>query len=327
MGHILVTGATGFIGSHLVRYLLDLREKEGWQEEIFCLVRSTSDLSPLKGLKVKLIIGDLRHPESLIPAVQGAMYIYHLAAELYTVSRPQFLAGNVVGTENLLKAAEMYAKSSLKRFLLVSSLAAAGPAPTLEPITEERELGSPVSWYAESKQKVEKIAHQYSPGLPITIVRPSGVYGPRDPGFAAAFKAARMRIQATIGFKKGYAGLVYAPDLVEGMVAAARHNQTMGQTYFLTNPVNYTVKEVGKTIGKAVGKPFGITIPVPIFVMQMAALFAELRYHFTRQKPQPTRDKVRDLAQRFWLCTPPKSGNGFWLGGPNSAFGRGENHP
>lgn len=314
MAHILVTGATGFIGSHLVRHLLELKAKEGWTEEIFCLVRATSDLSPLKGLHVKLIMGDLRNPDSLIPAVQGALYIYHLAAELYTVSREQFLEANVTGTENLLKAAEIYAKSSLKRFLVVSSLAAAGPATSLEPITEECEFPAPVSWYAESKQKVEKIAHQYSTGLPITIVRPSGVYGPRDPGFAAAFKAARFRIQATIGFKKGYAGLVYAPDLVEGMVAAARSQDTIGETYFLSNPVNYTVKEIGKTIGQAVGKRWGISIPVPIFIMQLAALFAELRYHFTRQKPQPTRDKVRDLAQRFWLCSAKKAEKHFgWV--------------
>ncbi len=314
MTHILVTGATGFIGSHLVRHLLALKEKEGWQEEILCLVRSTSDLSALKGLQVKLVIGDLRNPDSLIPAVYGAMYIYHLAAELYTVSREQFLAANVIGTENLLKAAEIYAKSSLKRFLLVSSLAAAGPAPGLEPITEEQEFGPPVSWYAESKQKVEKIARQYSSGLPITIVRPSGVYGPRDPGFSAAFKAARLRIQATIGFKTGYTGMVYAPDLVEGMVVAARDNYTAGKTYFLSNPVNYTIKEVGKTIGKAVGKPFGISIPIPIFIMQLAAIFAELMYLFTRQKPQPTRDKVRDLAQRFWLCSAKKAEKDFgWV--------------
>ena len=86
MSRILITGANGFIGSHLVRKLLELKEEHQWEEEIVCMVRSTSDISSLKGLDVKLIIGDLRDPESLIPAVKGATYIYHLGAELFTIS-------------------------------------------------------------------------------------------------------------------------------------------------------------------------------------------------------------------------------------------------
>ncbi|MCP5050885.1 MAG: NAD-dependent epimerase/dehydratase family protein [bacterium] len=307
MAHILVTGANGFIGSHLVRLLLERKEREGWSEDILCLVRGTSDLSSLKGLPVKLVIGDFRDPESLEPAVRGATYIYHLGAQLYTISRKRFLDANAVGTENLLKAAVTHAKDSLKRFLLVSSLAAAGPAKGLEPLTEKDKPGPPVSWYAESKQEAEKIAHGYMSVLPVTIVRPSGVYGPRDPAFASAFNAARMRIRPVIGFKKRYAGMVYAPDLVEGMVAAATHPDAVGETYFLSNPVNYSVNEIGKTFGKAVGKPFGITLPVPLFMMRLTAIFTQLFSHFTRNKPMPTRDKVRDLSQVYWLCSAEKA--------------------
>lgn len=311
MAHILVTGANGFIGSHLVRQLLEIKKKESRAEDIICLVRPTSDLSALNGLDVKLAIGDLRNPESLVTAVKGASYIYHLGAEVYTINRQRFLEAIVAGTENLLKAAVIHARSSLKRFLFVSSHAAAGPSPGNHSITEEHQPGPPVSWYAESKLKAEKIAGQYMKDLPITIVRPTSVYGPRDLGFATVFQAARMRIHAKNGFKKRYTGMVYAPDLVEGIIAAAQHPHTIAETYFLANPGNYSVAEVSKTFGKAIGKPSGITLPIPIFFFYIVAIFSELFYLFFRRKPVPSRDKVRDLSQVYWLCNPGKAKTDF----------------
>ncbi|UCH95463.1 MAG: NAD-dependent epimerase/dehydratase family protein [Candidatus Aminicenantes bacterium] len=311
MAHILVTGANGFIGSHLVRRLLELKEKESWDEDILCMVRHTSDLSSLKGLNVKLVIGDLRDPGSLVQAVKGATYIYHLGAEVYTINRKRFLDSITTGTENLLKAALTHAKTSLKRFLFVSSQAAAGPSPTNQPINEEHKPGPPVSWYAEAKLKAEEIARQYVKDLPITIVRPSAVYGHRDLGSLSIFQVAGLGIRAKTGLKKRYTGMVYAPDLVEGMIAAAQSPNTIGETYFLTNPKNYSVAEVSKIIGKAVGKPFGITIPIPIFFFRIAAIFSELLYIFLRRKPVPSRDKVRDLTQVNWLCTAEKAKKDF----------------
>ena len=315
MAHILVTGANGLIGSHLVRRLLELKEKESWDEDILCMVRHTSDLSLLKrlneNLNVKFVIGDLRDPESLVQAVKGATYIYHLGAELFAISRKGFLDSITTGTENLLKAALMHAKNSLKRFLFVSSQAAAGPAPGNQPINEEHKPGPPVSWYAEAKLKAEEMVNQYGKDLPITTVRPTSVYGPRDLALVSVFQAARMRIHAKNGFKKRYTGMVYAPDLVEGMVAAAQHPNTIGETYFLANPQNDSTAEMSKTIGKAVGKPFGITIPIPIFFFYIVAIFSELFYLFFRRKPIPSRDKVRDLSKVYWLCTPAKAKKDF----------------
>lgn len=179
MSHILVTGANGFIGSHLVRQLLSLKEKENWKEEIVCLVRSTSNLSSLKGLNVKLVIGDLRDKETLVNAVKEAKYIFHLGAELYAISRNRFLAANTEGTRNLISVVAKYNRHNLERFLFVSSQAAAGPSPNMEPTNEDNEPPPPVSWYAESKLEAEKIVMQYVPEIDVTIVRPCSVYGER----------------------------------------------------------------------------------------------------------------------------------------------------
>ena len=307
MGHILVTGANGFIGTHLVERLVELKEKESWTEEILCLVRHTGDLSSLRGLDVKLVIGDLREPESLVPAVKGASYIYHLGAELYTVSRERYLETNTVGTENLLKAAVRHARRSLKRFLLVSSQAAAGPTPGKEPVTETQEPGPPVSWYAESKQKAEKIARQYAGDLPITIVRPCVVYGPRDSATALLFSMVRKRFHPRTGFKERFTGMVYVSDLARGIIDAARHPKTVGETYFLANPQNYSVREMVKGIARGIGKPWGLSVVIPIFVFYVMAVISELCYLFTGKKPIPVRDKVRDMSQVYWLCSPQKA--------------------
>ena len=162
MNHILVTGATGFIGSHLVRELIRLKEEKNLSEEIVCLVRKTSDLASIDGLKVKLAIGDLKDKNSLIPAVKGAKYIYHLGAELHTICRQRFLDTNVNGTRNLLEAAKEYSQETLKRFLFVSSQAAVGPAADENPIDETHAPKIPaVSWYGESKMEAEKVKEKF----------------------------------------------------------------------------------------------------------------------------------------------------------------------
>lgn len=311
MAHILVTGANGFIGSHLVRHLLKLKEREKWDEQIVCLVRSTSHLASLKGLDVKLVMGDLRNEESLVEAVRGATYVYHLGAELYTTSRRLFLETNTQGTINLLKAAYQYARTDLKRFLFASSQAAAGPAPNSTPLTENHVPCPPVSWYAESKLEAEKTIRQYANRIPVTIVRFCAVYGEGDPGFYQVFKATELGIHPRFGFKKRYTGMVYVQDLVEGIATAARHPKAAGETYFLANPVNYSVSEVTKTIAKAVGKPFGLPLPIPPFVFRATAMITEFLFLFTRKKPLPTRDKVRDISQIYWLCCPQKANDHF----------------
>jgi nucleoside-diphosphate-sugar epimerase len=311
MSHILVTGANGLIGSHLVRKLLELKKKENWEEEIVCLVRNTSDLSSLKGLDVKLVIGDIRYAETLEPAVRGASYIYHLAAELFPIDRKGFQDSIVLGTRNMLEAAVKYCGENLKRFLHVSSQAAAGPSKDTTPLTEADTPGPPVSWYAGAKLEAENIVKEFTDKIPITVVRPCSVYGERDQAMKQIFLAVNMRVHPLTGFKRRYTGMVYAKDLAEGFIAAAHSDKAVGETYFLCNPVNYSVKEVSEAIGRGIGKKRGLAIPVPLFLFRLGALVMELLHLFTRQKPIPTLDKVRDMSQVYWLCTPAKAKKDF----------------
>lgn len=304
MTKVFVTGANGFIGSHLVRELL---EKD---YEVNCLVRHTSDISSLKGLPVKIFIGDLREPESLLNPVTDVEYIFHLAAEVSEVSYQAFIDANSSGTKNLLDAANEKAKNTLKRFLFVSSQAAAGPCDGKNPLNETTPP-NPNTWYGKSKFKAEQILNSFSPHIPFTIVRPSIVYGEREEDLKKIFPLISNRIQPKVGILKKYFGMIYVEDLVDGIIKASKSETTLYETYFLTNPDVITAKEAIKTLAKAMGKTFGIIIPVPIFMMHVVGPLLEFIYHFSRRRPALTRDKARLFSGRYWIATPEKAKKDF----------------
>lgn len=309
MAVVLVTGANGFIGSHLVRALLQRRH------EVRCLVRSTGDLSSLRGIPVHICIGDVTKPETLVEPVKGASYIYHLAAELLVTSREEFDAANTQGTVNLLATAQQHARKTLKRFLFVSSEAAAGPRADATPRTEA-DLSTPMSWYGWSKDHAEEAVKDAAGKLPVTIVRPSSVYGERERDLSQIFWVLEYHIHPVPGFETKKMVMVYVGDLVDGIIRAAESGRTKGQTYFLNRPEVLTAFEVVKTIARAMGKPTGLTIRTPMWVVTLAAPFAEIIHHFTRERAKLTRDKAREISQRFWVATPAKAKHDFgWEAG------------
>lgn len=304
MAKALVTGANGFIGSHLVRELI----KRGY--EVNGVVRHTSNLASLTGVPVYLYIGDVRHPETLAAPMKDVDYVYHLAAELMVTSREAFEEANTRGTIHMLQAAEQYAAGSLKRFLFVSSQAAAGPGDDPTPYDEGRET-RPVSWYGTSKLRAEEAVLGYAERLPVTIIRPSAVYGEREKDISQTYPTIAGRLQPVLGLKSKYTVMVYVGDLVRGIVEAAEAGTTLNQVYFLNHPEVLTTRAVVETTARAMGKAQGIRLPVPIFLVRLAAPLAELAHQFTRERPAVTRDKVRELSQRFWVADPSKARRDF----------------
>ena len=300
----LVTGANGFIGSHLVRALL----RRGY--DVRCLVRSTSDLASLAGAPVALHIGDLRDPSSLDISTKDVDYIYHLAAELMVTSEAAFAAANTDGTRNMLEAASRNASGTLKRFLFTSSQAAVGPGNDSTPL-DETVAPKPISWYGTSKMKAEEIANEWAARLPVTIVRPPAVYGERERDLSRTFGIIANRLQPKLGVKKKHLSMVYVGDLVEGMVMAAESADAKGQTYFLSSPEALTDVAVTRTTGEAMGKKAGLPLLTPHLLLRLAAPLAELAYHFTGNRPAITRDKAREVSQLFWVADPTKAKRDF----------------
>jgi nucleoside-diphosphate-sugar epimerase len=230
----LVTGASGFLGGHLAETLI----AQG--EEVFVLVRSTSVAPHLASLPVRPVIGDLRDIASLKKAVEPVTRIFHCAA-CSTDWAPwqRYFAANVTGTENLLEAAR--GAPNLRRFVHVSTTDVYGyPAvpcdetqPTVDaglPYNQTKRLGELAVWKAHSDF-----------ALPVTVVRPATIYGPRGKDFTVEIAALlRQRLMATIDGGKARGGFAYVCNVVDAMVQASVSEATVGQAYNLADGTNAT---------------------------------------------------------------------------------------
>lgn len=304
MAKAFISGVNGFIGSHLAQVLLERGD------EVVGLVRTTSDthsLAPLferYGHRFRIVVGDLRDPQTLGAGLEDVEYVFHLAAVLLGISEAEFVETNVDGTKNLLEAVMRHRTARLKRFVFTSSLAAAGPSPDDSPINETRPP-APVSWYGKSKVEGERIVMQYaSQGLPVTIGRPVAVYGERERDLSGGtFPIVKLGVKPMIGFKRKKLSMVYVGDLVAGLVAAAESNATLGKTYFFSDQTAYRDTEVVAAAADAMGKRIRIPVITPQFLLPIVGLFAETLHRFTRARPVLTRDKAREVQQRWWVAS------------------------
>ncbi|MDT8325367.1 MAG: NAD(P)-dependent oxidoreductase, partial [Bacteroidota bacterium] len=225
--NIAITGATGFIGSHLADRMLAAGH------EVRALVRASSNLRWLEGKDVQLVRGDIRDADTLEDFVRDADYIYHIAGVVKARDRAGYFEGNVTATENMLRAAKQFAPG-LRRFLYVSSQTAAGPSRSLERPVREEDEALPITTYGESKIAAEKAVRAVGDALPWTIVRPPAMYGPRDTEIFIYFQAIARRLNSMIGYDEKRLSLLHAHDLVRGMVLAAEADNSVGETYFIS---------------------------------------------------------------------------------------------
>lgn len=290
---VLVTGGTGFIGSHLVESLL----QNGM--EVFCLVRAHSNLRWLEPLSVRYIYGELLDGASLDEAVRDKDIIFHLAGLTKAPDKAGYDRANYIGTKNLIEAVYR-TNRGLKRFLYVSSLAAVGPSPDSQPRTESS-VCCPVTDYGMSKLKGENEVRKYLTILPITIVRPPVVYGPRDRDLFLYFKAVNCGVKPVLGIKK-YISLIYVEDLVRGIIRAAMSEHSIGRTYFIANDEPTALEYLTELVRQAV-RLKAVTFYLPDKLIYLAAGLSEYLATLQGKTTIFNRQKAHELAQRAWVCS------------------------
>jgi dihydroflavonol-4-reductase len=295
----LVTGASGFVGSHLVERLL----REG--VEVVCPVRATSQLTWLEGLDAERCIADLGDINALAQAMKGMDYVFHVAGLLRAQSPEAYAAVNVEGTRHVVRAVEQ-AGAELRRFVYVGSLAAAGPSLTGEPLTEQDEP-HPTSDYGASKLAGERVALEAGSWLPVAAVRPPAVYGPRDRSMLSLFAPAqRYHLAPIIGSPSKRLTMVHVDDLVDCVWRAAITDAARGQTYFVGSGTHTWLEVVGALEAALRRRLWRVRIPA--VVAKLIGEFGELKWWLTGKPQVVGRRKVRDLLQPNWTCSWAKAG-------------------
>jgi len=298
MKRVLVTGGTGFIGSHLVEELI----ARGF--EVRCLVRKSSDLQWLEHMPVDLAYGDLEHMESLIPAVTDVDVVFHLAGRTKVKVKENYHDANALGTENLIRAI-LKADLKLKRFVYVSSQAVAGPSRGQKPLNESDEP-NPLTPYGKSKLAGESMVFKYANRIPVTVIRPPTVYGPRDTDVYEIFKIIRYGFRAVLGWKKRYLSMVYVTDLVQGLILASESRQAIGQVFYMVSDDCVSYHELSDSIAEALDKR-ALRIHVPVSLFAVWVMINEAIAFFSGKPLILNRHKVREARNRFWICDATKA--------------------
>lgn len=302
---VFVTGATGFIGYHLVKEL----SQAGAQ--ISCLIRPTSDISSLKEFDVSYVRGDILDKASLVEPVAGADVVYHLAGAQESFNYRDYYAVNEGGTNNLLEACALSPSPPI--FLYISSLAAAGPAHIDSP-NSESDVPNPVSIYARSKLAAEKAAESWAGKVPITILRPAAVFGEfdRDTFIIVGFVARGFHL--VWGSETMYHSAIHAADLAKVLTLAAQKGERLPPVNGSKGQGIYNVayekvpeyEEFGRLLADGLHRKRFRILRVPNAVVWGMALVSELFGRILRKPNILTLDKARDLTAGSMVCSTVK---------------------
>ena len=287
----LVTGATGFVGSHLAEAL----RRRGY--EVTALARSSRKAETLTSVGVRVVPGDLHDAAALERAAAGQDIIYHVAGVVAARDEAEFLRANRDGTRNIVNAAE---RGGNPRFVLVSSLAAAGPSPRGAPLTG-RETPNPVTAYGRSKLAAEQVVR--ASALRWSVIRPPIVYGPRDREVLKVFRLARLRMAPVFGDGSQELSAVHASDLAEALAATGESVATIGGIYAACHPEVFTSAELCHAVARAMGRSV-TTIRIPSPIGRALLSLTEAGARMTRQVTILTTDKANEFFQPAWTGDP-----------------------
>jgi nucleoside-diphosphate-sugar epimerase len=293
---ILVTGASGFIGSFIVEEALS----RGY--EVWAAVRRSSSRQFLTDSRIHFIELDLSSEQKLTQQMEGSTfdYVVHAAGVTKCLHKEDFFRINTEGTKNLVKAL-INLRMPLKRFVYISSLSIMGAIREQQPYTEicETDEARPNTAYGKSKLQTERWLETQP--IPYIILRPTGVYGPRERDYFMMAKSIKAHTDFAVGYRQQDITFVYVTDVVQAVFLALEHGQT-GRRYFLSDGEVYQSSTFSDLIRRELGSPWWIRITAPIWVLRVITFFGDKWGHITGKISALNNDKYHILKQRNWRC-------------------------
>lgn len=294
---ILITGASGFIGSFIVEEAL----RQGF--ETWAVVRKSSSRSFLQDERIHFIELNLSSEEQLKEQLKEHQfdYVVHAAGVTKCLHKEDFFRINTEGTKNLVRAL-IALQMPLKRFVYISSLSIMGAIREEQPYQEIRESdkAQPNTAYGKSKIEAEEWLDTVK-GLPYVILRPTGVYGPRERDYFMMAKSIQAHTDFAVGFKQQDITFVYVTDVVQAVFLALEKGQT-GRRYFLSDGEVYQSSTFSDLIRKELGNPWWIRITAPIWLLRVITFCGEYIGHMTGKVTALNNDKYNIMRQRNWRC-------------------------
>jgi nucleoside-diphosphate-sugar epimerase len=278
----LVTGATGFVGSHLVDLLLE----KGWR--VAALVRRSSNLRWLEGKPVERVDPDA----SPLPDCD---VLFHVAGTIRADTYAEYLAGN----RDL--AVRVFEAARTRRFVHVSSLAASGPGEG----ADESAPCRPISLYGRSKAEGESEVWKRRDRIPVTVIRPPVVYGPRDFGLYDLYRTVAKGLRPEIGGPKRIS-LVHVRDLAEGILTSAESPAGANEIFYLANPESAEISDVMGLVARELGNRT-LRVGVPDRVVRFLGALVEDAASMVGRRSMFGRDKALEMTQKAWCCSPAKA--------------------
>jgi nucleoside-diphosphate-sugar epimerase len=296
---ILVTGASGFIGSFIVEEALR-RGLETW-----AAVRGSSSKKYLQDEHIHFIELDFSSEERLRQQLSGHHfdYVVHAAGVTKCIDKADFRRVNTEGTKNFVRALTAQ-PVPLTRFVYISSLSVFGAIREQQPYEEIRETDTPQpnTEYGRSKLEAERWLDALSPApFPYVILRPTGVYGPRERDYFMMAKSIKQHSDFAVGFKRQDITFVYVTDVVQAVFLALEKGQS-GRKYFLSDGQVYQSTTFSDLIHEELGRPWWIRITAPVWVLRVVTFFGEHIGRMTGKVTALNNDKYNILRQRNWRC-------------------------
>jgi dihydroflavonol-4-reductase len=299
---ILVTGASGFIGSFIVQKALD----KGM--EVWAGIRKTSSRQYLTDGRIHFIELDFGNTDTLKEQMHNYKsqhgkwdYVVHAAGATKCLHKEDFYKTNTEGTKNFVTAL-ISLDMTPHMFVYMSSLSVCGPIREEQPYTAitNADIPQPNTAYGLSKLKSEQFLDLLE-SFPHIVLRPTGVYGPREKDYFMMFKSIKGHTDFAVGYKRQDLTFIYVDDLVQAVFLALEKGES-GKKYFVSDGNVYSSRAFSDYIHKEIGRGWLLRIKAPLWLLRIITLLGEYAGHFTGKVSALNKDKYNIMKQRNWQC-------------------------